>query len=164
MAMLRAALCVVASAGALVGCTSDDSDSGLREGTFAVSSMDLGSCSDDLWTTSRTTTTSIVIETNGEQFMVKACTEGQSCVPSSPSDFVWTVDQWKGEIGGAYLIEGGCLLNYVNATAQISDGELVIESTRWSSQLASGSCTYAEVLAMSEGPCSGRTRLIATEQ
>jgi hypothetical protein len=82
----------------------------------------------------------------------------------SPSSYAWNVDTWRGQDGGAYLVESGCLLTYVDATARIIDGDLVIETTRWASELASGSCTFDEVVAMTEGPCDGRSRLIATDQ
>ena len=49
----HAALC---AALAVSGCTSDGSEEGtLQEGTFAVTSLDLGSCAQDSWVKSRTT-------------------------------------------------------------------------------------------------------------
>jgi hypothetical protein len=161
--MWRGALCALVGASAmLAGCTAD-SDDGLREGTFSLTSLDVGNCATNTWLKSSTTTTSLVIEASGDEFVVNACT-GESCAPTSPSRYVWDVDQWHGEDGGAYLVETGCLVNFVDATARLVGGELQIETTRWTSQLAGGSCTYDEVLAMSEGPCDTRTRLVATEQ
>jgi hypothetical protein len=164
MAVLRGSLCALVGASALLaGCTAESDDDGLRSGTFAVTSIDLGNCSNDTWLKSSTTTSSIIVEGAGDKYVVRTCTDA-GCAPSSPSSFAWDVDSWRGEDGGAYLVEDGCLVNYVNATAHLVDGELVIEASRWVSQLAGGSCTYDEVLAMGEGPCDSRTRLVATEQ
>jgi hypothetical protein len=160
--MWREALCVLIGASALLtGCTSDDD--GLREGEYMVTSVDLGNCSNDNWLKSSTTASSLMVVADGDQFVVKACTQGD-CAPSSPSSYVWDVDAWRGQDGGAYLVENGCMVTYVNATANVVAGQLVIESTRWVSQLPGGSCTYDEVLAMGDGTCDSRTRLTATER
>jgi hypothetical protein len=163
--MWHAALCALVGAGALsAGCTTDETGDGtLQEGTFAVTSLDLGSCSDDTWLKSRTTASSIVVEASGDTYALKTCAGDGACSPMSPSTFAWNVDvsSWRGEDGGAYLVETGCLLVYVDATARIIDNELVIETNRWSS-VASGSCTYDEVLAMRDGACDDRTRLTAS--
>ena len=145
------------------GCASDEADEGtLQEGTFAVTSLDLGSCAQDTWVTSRTATSSVVIEASGDAYALKSCTGDGACAPMAPSSFVWSTDAWRGQDGGAYLVETGCLLVYIDATARIIDNELVIETSRWSSELASGSCTYDEVIAMRESACDDRTRLTAT--
>ena len=165
MGLWRGALCALVGASALLGgCATQESDEEtLREGTFAVTSVDLGSCATDTWAKSATTTSSLVVEANGDGFVVKACTDG-ACSPSSPSSYAWSTDTWRGVDGGAYLVDTGCLLVSVDATARLVDSQLVIETTRWSSVLASGSCTYDEVLAMREEACEARTRLTAIEQ
>lgn len=155
---------MVGASALLAGCATEDSkDEDLRDGTYKVTSVDLGSCSNDTWLKSSTTATDLVVVASGNEFVVKACTDG-ACSPSSPSTYAWAVDRWRGQDGGAYLVESGCMTTFIDATARVVDGELVIETSRWVNQLASGSCTYDEVLAMTQGPCTGRSRLYATEQ
>jgi hypothetical protein len=162
--MSRNALFALMGASALlVGCTSQE-DEALQPGTYAITGVDLGSCATETWTKSSTPATSIVVEANGDAFTLKACTDA-GCSPTAPSNYAWDADAWTGADGGAYLQESGCLLMYVAATAGIDrDGALVIESTRWVSSLAGGTCTFDEVLAMASGPCEARTRLTAIEQ
>jgi hypothetical protein len=161
--MWHGALCALVGASAMLGgCATDSED--LTEGTYAVSSIDLGNCATNTWLKSSTTTTSIVVEANADTYLVKACTDGVSCSPSSPSSYVWSEDAWRGEDGGAYLQESGCLVTFVDATARVVGDELVIEATRWVNQLAGGSCTYDEVLAMGDGTCDSRTRIVAIKQ
>lgn len=156
----HAALCAVL---AVTGCASQESDEGtLAEGTFAVTSVDLGSCAQDTWVKSQTTAASVLVEANGDAYTLKSCGADGACSPMSPSSFAWSTDAWRGQDGGAYLVEAGCLLVYIDATARIVDNQLVIETSRWSSELASGSCTYDEVIAMRENACDDRMRLMAT--
>jgi hypothetical protein len=55
------ALCALFGAGALLtGCTTD-ADDGVHEGTYAVTSQDLGNCSNDTWLKSSTTATTLVV-------------------------------------------------------------------------------------------------------
>jgi hypothetical protein len=163
--MWRGALCALVGASALLGgCATDESASDLHEGTYAVQSIDFASCATNTWLKSSTTTTSLQIEASNEGYVVKACSDG-ACAATTPGSYAWNVDSWRGQDGGAYLVESGCLLTYVDATASVIGGQLVIETSRWSSQLASGSCVYDEVIAMSEGaPCDTRTKLVAVEQ
>lgn len=164
--MLRAALMVLVGAGALVGCGTDSTtDEGLEPGTYAVQSIDLASCATDSWLKSTTAASSLVVEASGDGYVVQTCTDGgTSCSPTSPSRYALTVGGWNGQDGGAYLVENGCYLVHVDATATLVNGELTIEATRWVGQLSGGSCTYDEVLKMMEGPCDSRTRLVATVQ
>lgn len=154
------------SAGCATDPATDDAD-GLNEGTYAVTGYDLGSCANETWQPSTTTTSALVVETSEHGYAVKSCSEqggALTCVASSPSRFVWNGEAWRGSDGGAYLTETGCLLVYVDATARLVDGELVVEATRWSSTLAGGSCTYDEVIAMRENPCDERVRLLAAAE
>lgn len=147
------------------GCATDPADDGLSEGTYAVTGYDLGSCATEAWQPGTTNTSALVIASSDDGYAVKSCSETDgalTCVASSPSHFVWSGDAWRGTDGGAYLTETGCLLVYVDATAQVIDGKLVVEATRWSSTLAGGSCTYDEVMAMRENPCNERMRLLAS--
>ncbi len=151
-----------------VGCAADpvsDDQDALSEGTYAVTGFDLGTCATDAWQPSTTKTSALVVETSDDGYAVKSCSEQNgvlTCAASSPSRFVWSGDAWRGSDGGAYLTETGCLLVYVDATARLVEGKLVLEATRWSSTLAGGSCTYDEVMAMRENPCDERVRLLAS--
>jgi hypothetical protein len=160
--MMRMALCALGASALLVGCATDEpaDDGGLREGSYAVTGFDLGSCATDAWVKSSTSTSSLVIEASADGYAMQACTD-DGCTPFSPSTYSWNVDGWHGTLGGAYLTETGCLLTYVDATAHMVGDQLMVETTRWSANLAGGSCTYDEVMAMRETPCSNRVRLSA---
>jgi hypothetical protein len=165
----RAALIALGASTLLAGCTTDEAvdEGGLGEGTYAVTGFDLGSCAEGSWRQSTTTTSALVVEANGDGYTVKTCTQqsgGLSCTPSSPSIYQWSTDAWRGSDGGAYLVETGCSLIYVDATARVAGDQLVIEASRWSATLAGGSCTYEEVMAMREGACDYRIRLTAIAQ
>ena len=164
-----AGLCALVGASTLLaGCATDEADdTGLREGTYTVTGLELGSCANDTWFTANTTTTSLEIQAHDDAFVVSACTElggSLACVASSPSRYAWSIDRWRGEDGGAFLAESGCRLLYIDATARLDGGELVIEAARWTSDVATGACTVDAVTAMREQPCEGRTRLRAVAQ
>jgi hypothetical protein len=170
MGSWHGALCALVGASALLaGCAADEptqngDENDLREGSFAVTSLDLGSCANDTWVKGATTTPTISVEVQGEEYVVKSCTDGGQCTPMSPARFAWNVDRWEGADGGAYLVESGCLLVALEATLRLDGSDLVIETKSWSAELANGSCTYDEIVAMRAGACATRTRLQATEQ
>jgi hypothetical protein len=165
--MWRTTLIAVGASALIAGCTTEEAvDEGdLSEGTYAVTGFDLGSCADSTWKQSTTTTSQLVVEANGDGYTVKTCAQvsgAMSCTPSAPSIYQWSTDAWRGSDGGAYLVESGCSLIYVDAMARMADNQLVIEASRWSATLAGGSCTYDEVMAMRQNACDYRIRLSAT--
>jgi hypothetical protein len=166
--MWRTALCALGASAMIAGCATDSTDEdGLAEGTYAVTSYDVGNCTNETWVKSSTPTSAIHVEASGDGFVVKGCTEqdgAMSCTPSSPSSYQWSIDAWRGNEGGAYLVESGCSMIHVDAMARMADGQLVIETSRWSATLAGGTCTYDEVVAMRETNCDYRVRLHATAQ
>lgn len=158
---------VVGAAALVAGCASEDADTKeLRAGTYAVTGLELGSCAEDSWIESGTSTESLVIEVTGDDVTISGCsagTTGLSCTPTSPARYAWSDMLWRGEDGGAYLVESGCLLVHVDATARLEGGELVIETARWS-EVSSNACTLDAVTAMRARPCDGKSRLYAVAQ
>lgn len=146
---------VVGAAALLAGCATEEPDTKeLRAGTYAVTGLELGSCAEDSWIESGTATESLVIEGTGADVTISACSGGPSdlsCTPTSPARYAWGDSLWRGQDGGAYLVEAGCLLILVDATARIEDGELVIETSRWS-EVSSNACTLDAVTAMRARP------------
>lgn len=153
---MGSSLRVVAVASALlVGCAAEPED------TYAVTGLELGSCTGDTWMTSATAMQSVVVETQGDDIVVSAC-DALSCDPMSPTRFAWNVDRWSGADGGAFLDAGGCVLVQVDATARLDGSDLVIETARWSS--IADTCTIDAAEALRARPCDSRTRIHAVAQ
>jgi hypothetical protein len=157
-------LCSFVAAGALAaGCTTEVTTPDLEAGRYDVMGLELGGCADSApLVQSSTPMRSIVVDAIGDGFVFSACTDS-GCALTSPSQYTWRDDKWVAETGGAYLVDTGCLLLHVSATARIENGELVVETTRWTNELTSGACTIAEVTAMFERPCDVRSRVLAVE-
>src|SRR5690349_10235710 len=86
--MWRLALCALGASAVLVGCATNEptDEGGLREGSYAVTGIDLGSCATNAWVKSSATTSSLVIEASAAGYAMQACTD-QGCTPFSPSTY-----------------------------------------------------------------------------
>lgn len=144
--------CLLGTAALLAGCAAEP------EETYEVTELELGSCADDTWTKSGSAMDALLVQTQGNDLLVRAC-DSAGCQPMSPTRFAWNVDRWSGADGGAFLDGGGCLLVHVDATALLDGGDLVIEAMKWTS--IADACTVEAVEAMRARPCDLRTRIIA---